>query len=77
MAKSISPMVSTPVPAPATAEILKDVPLAKFDVQSELTTPTGAAFAKSLVSSFGPFPSATMKEIGYGAGVKTLTSLMC
>ena len=44
-----------PVPAPATAEILKDVPLAKFDVQSELTTPTGAAFAKSLVSSFGPF----------------------
>ncbi|MBC3050100.1 pyridinium-3,5-bisthiocarboxylic acid mononucleotide nickel chelatase [Staphylococcus capitis] len=59
-----------PVPAPATAEILKDVPLAKFDVQSELTTPTGAAFAKSLVSSFGPFPSATMKEIGYGAGSK-------
>lgn len=59
-----------PVPAPATAEILKGIPLAAFDVQSELTTPTGAAFAKSLVSSFGAFPSATMKEIGYGAGSK-------
>ncbi len=59
-----------PVPAPATAEILKGIPLAAFDVQSELTTPTGAAFVKSLVSSFGAFPSATMKEIGYGAGSK-------
>lgn len=37
---------------------------------SELTTPTGAAFAKGLVSSFGPFPSATIQHIGYGAGSK-------
>ncbi|MFS4465479.1 nickel pincer cofactor biosynthesis protein LarC [Staphylococcus haemolyticus] len=59
-----------PIPAPATAEILKNIPLAEFDVQSELTTPTGAAFAKSLVAQFGPFPSATMQEIGYGAGNK-------
>lgn len=59
-----------PIPAPATAEILKNIPLAEFDVQSELTTPTGAAFAKSLVTQFGPFPSATMQEIGYGAGNK-------
>ncbi|MBI5971675.1 nickel pincer cofactor biosynthesis protein LarC [Staphylococcus caledonicus] len=59
-----------PIPAPATAEILKGVPLANFDVQSELTTPTGAAFAKSLVTNFGPFPAATMTEIGYGAGNK-------
>lgn len=59
-----------PVPAPATAEILKGVPLASFDVQSELTTPTGAAFAKSLVSSFCTFPAATMTNIGYGAGTK-------
>lgn len=59
-----------PIPAPATAEILKNIPLAEFDVQSELTTPTGAAFAKSLVTQFGPFPSATMQEIGYGAANK-------
>lgn len=59
-----------PVPAPATAEILKGVPLANFDVHSELTTPTGAAIAKSLVTEFGPFPAATMNDIGYGAGTK-------
>ncbi|MCG8933482.1 nickel pincer cofactor biosynthesis protein LarC, partial [Staphylococcus epidermidis] len=59
-----------PIPAPATAEILKGIPIAHFDVQSELTTPTGAAFAKGLVSSFGPFPSATIQHIGYGAGSK-------
>lgn len=59
-----------PIPAPATAEILKNIPLAAFDVQSELTTPTGAAFAKSLVTQFGAFPAATMQEIGYGAGNK-------
>ncbi len=59
-----------PIPAPATAEILKGIPLAEFEVASELTTPTGASFAKSLVTQFGPFPAATMKEIGYGAGNK-------
>ena len=59
-----------PVPAPATAEILKGIPLANFDVHSELTTPTGAAIAKSLVTEFGPFPAATMHHIGYGAGTK-------
>ncbi|MCD9066200.1 nickel pincer cofactor biosynthesis protein LarC [Staphylococcus pasteuri] len=59
-----------PIPAPATAEILKGIPLAQFNVSSELTTPTGAAFAKSLVNSFGTFPANTMKNIGYGAGTK-------
>lgn len=59
-----------PIPAPATAELLKGIPLAHFDVQSELTTPTGAAFAKSLVTSFGSFPANTMMNIGYGAGTK-------
>lgn len=59
-----------PVPTPATAEILKGIPLASFDVHSELTTPTGAAIAKSLVTEFGPFPAATMQHIGYGAGTK-------
>ena len=56
-----------PIPAP---------PIAHFDVQSELTTPTGAAFAKGLVSSFGPFPSATIQHIGYGAGSKDFNFLI-
>lgn len=59
-----------PIPAPATAEILKGIPLANLDVQSELTTPTGAAFAKCLATSFGAFPANTMSNIGYGAGNK-------
>ncbi|MEB7507413.1 nickel pincer cofactor biosynthesis protein LarC [Staphylococcus xylosus] len=59
-----------PVPAPATAEILKGIPLGAFDVASELTTPTGAGFIKALVSEVGPLPSVTMNEIGYGCGTK-------
>ncbi|MEB7858459.1 nickel pincer cofactor biosynthesis protein LarC [Staphylococcus xylosus] len=59
-----------PVPAPATAEILKGIPLAAFDVASELTTPTGAGFIKALVSEVGPLPSVTMNAIGYGCGTK-------
>lgn len=59
-----------PVPAPATAEILKGIPLAAFDVASELTTPTGAGFIKALVSEVGPLPSVTMNDIGYGCGTK-------
>ena len=59
-----------PVPAPATAEILKGIPLASLDVASEMTTPTGAGFAKSLATQFGPLPPCTMTEIGYGAGTK-------
>lgn len=59
-----------PIPAPATAEILKGIPLTTFDVQSELTTPTGAAFIKALATKIGPLPSITMTDIGYGCGTK-------
>ncbi|RIL80869.1 nickel pincer cofactor biosynthesis protein LarC [Staphylococcus cohnii] len=59
-----------PVPAPATAEILKGIPLASFDINSELTTPTGAAFIKALTSKIGPLPSVTIEQIGYGCGTK-------
>lgn len=59
-----------PIPAPATAEILKDIPLATFDVQSELTTPTGAAFIKALATHIGPLPAVSMSNIGYGCGTK-------
>lgn len=59
-----------PVPAPATLEILTGVPLADFDVESELTTPTGAAIVKSLATHFGPMPAIIPTHIAYGAGSK-------
>lgn len=60
-----------PVPAPATLDVLKGVPLAKSDLRTELTTPTGAAFAAVLASEYSNFPSMTITDIGYGAGEKT------
>lgn len=60
------------VPAPATAEILIGVPLAYCDLESELTTPTGAAIVKTLASSFGPPPAMTPHRVGYGAGTRDL-----
>ena len=59
-----------PIPAPATAEILKGVPLADFHVRGELTTPTGAAFVKALASEYGHLPALAIENIGYGAGKK-------
>ncbi len=60
-----------PVPAPATLEILKGIPLAKSDLQAELTTPTGAAFVAVLADDITPFPAMKVEKIGYGAGTKT------
>ncbi len=62
------------VPAPATAELLKGVPLAASDVEAELTTPTGAAIVAALAQSFGPVPPMTIEKIGYGAGQRDLES---
>jgi pyridinium-3,5-bisthiocarboxylic acid mononucleotide nickel chelatase len=58
------------IPAPATGELLRNVPLAALDVEGELTTPTGAAIVASLASEFGQLPSMTVDRIGYGAGQK-------
>src|SRR5262249_394951 len=58
------------LPAPATGELLRGVPLAGFDVEGELTTPTGAAIVASLASDFGQLPGMTVERIGYGAGQK-------
>ena len=60
------------IPAPATAELLKGVPLAESRVACELTTPTGAAILATLVNSFGPLPAMKIEQIGYGAGQKDL-----
>lgn len=58
------------IPAPATGELLRGVPLAAFDAEGELTTPTGAAIVAALVDEFGPLPAMTVERIGYGAGQK-------
>lgn len=61
------------IPAPATAELLKGIPLAHVDVEAELTTPTGAAIVKTLVDEFRPgVPPLIIEKIGYGAGTRDL-----
>ena len=60
------------VPAPATAEILRGVPLADSVVPFELTTPTGAAIVKTVSDQFGPLPAMTLQSIGLGAGDRDL-----
>jgi uncharacterized protein (TIGR00299 family) protein len=60
------------IPAPATAELLTGIPLATSEVEAELTTPTGAAIAATLVESFGPVPPMRIGRIGYGAGTREL-----
>ncbi|MBI5344952.1 MAG: nickel pincer cofactor biosynthesis protein LarC, partial [Deltaproteobacteria bacterium] len=59
-----------PIPAPATLEILKGVPVASSNVPFELTTPTGAAIVKAITDEFGPIPDMAVQETGYGAGKK-------
>ena len=61
-----------PLPAPATAELLKGVPLAESTVEMELTTPTGAAIVTTVAEAFGPLPPMTIEAIGLGAGTKDL-----
>jgi uncharacterized protein (TIGR00299 family) protein len=59
-----------PVPAPATAELLKGIPTYSAGPQKELTTPTGAALLKALGCSFGDAPAIATEAIGYGAGTR-------
>lgn len=58
------------IPAPATAELLRGIPIAPSTVQAELTTPTGAAILAALVDEFGPPPAMKIEQLGYGAGTK-------
>jgi pyridinium-3,5-bisthiocarboxylic acid mononucleotide nickel chelatase len=57
-----------PVPAPATARLLQGVPVYAGGQQMELVTPTGALVVTGYAESFGPLPSMTIAQIGYGAG---------
>ena len=66
-----------PVPAPATAYILKDVPIYGGKIQGELCTPTGAALLKTFVDSFGEMPIMKTTAIGYGMGKKDFEAANC
>jgi pyridinium-3,5-bisthiocarboxylic acid mononucleotide nickel chelatase len=59
-----------PVPAPATQELLKNMPLFSNNVTGELTTPTGATLLAVLVEEFGVRPSMKITGTGYGAGTR-------
>ncbi len=61
-----------PIPTPGTAELLKGIPLVDVPVEAELTTPTGAAILKALVTRFSAMPEMTVDAIGYGAGGRDL-----
>lgn len=66
-----------PVPAPATALILKDIPIYAGDIKGELCTPTGAALLRHFVEEFGPMPQMTTDGIGYGVGTKEFSQANC
>ena len=66
-----------PVPAPATAFILKDLPVYSGHIEGELCTPTGAALLKHFVTDFGNMPQLKINSIGYGMGKKDFAAANC
>lgn len=75
-----------PVPAPATAYILRDVPIyggtsgdcsAACPIEGELCTPTGAALLKHFATRFGDMPVMKVRAIGYGMGKKDFAAANC
>lgn len=66
-----------PVPAPATAYILKDIPIYSGSIQGELCTPTGAALLKHFVTRFDQMPLMTPASTGYGMGTKDFPAANC
>lgn len=66
-----------PVPAPATAYILRDIPIYGGGIKSELCTPTGAALLKHFATKFGDMPVMRTAAIGYGMGKKDFSAANC
>ncbi len=57
-----------PIPAPATVELLKGIPVYSTDIKGELVTPTGAAIITTITARFSEMPEMQIEKIGYGAG---------
>jgi len=62
-----------PVPAPATLELLRNIPTYSTGMKKELVTPTGAAILTTICQNFGDMPSVKLRKIGYGAGTRDLS----
>jgi pyridinium-3,5-bisthiocarboxylic acid mononucleotide nickel chelatase len=64
-----------PVPAPATAELVKGFPVRQGPIEAELLTPTAAAILTTIVDQFTPMPPAKLLAIGSGAGSMDSTEI--
>ena len=59
-----------PLPAPATAELLKGIPVYQTSTKGELVTPTGAAIITTITNRFTQMPPMKLEQTGYGAGTR-------
>ena len=59
-----------PVPPPAVAELLREIPIYSTEIEGELITPTGAAIISTLCHEFGAIKDLTIDQTGYGAGTR-------
>ena len=66
-----------PVPAPATAYLLRGIPMYGGEISGELCTPTGAALLRHFVTEFGKMPPMRVESIGYGMGKKVFPRANC
>jgi uncharacterized protein (TIGR00299 family) protein len=66
-----------PVPAPATALLLRGIPSYGGEIQGELCTPTGAALLRHFVQDFGPMPLMALSAVGYGVGTRVFPRANC
>ncbi len=66
-----------PVPAPATALLLRDVPIFAGQIAAELCTPTGAALLRHFVTHFEPLPALRVRAVGYGMGAREFETANC
>lgn len=66
-----------PVPAPATAALLKGIPVYAGELRGEMCTPTGAALLKHFADSFGNMPLMDVSAIGVGLGTRDFGAANC